>query len=60
MTLDKAIEILQDILTEATYYPLYDREDAYKLGIEALKQLKHHRETYQKSSYVFLAGETEK
>ncbi len=36
MTLDKAIEILEDLLGEGPQFPPDDRRDAIKLGIAAL------------------------
>lgn len=59
MTLEKAIETLieWDILS-ANEVDL-DLRNAVKLGIEALKRVKYIRDTYQKSSYVLLPGETE-
>ena len=50
MTIDKAIEILTDLLTEGPQFPPTDRRDAVKLGIEALclvnSARKHVNEIY--------------
>ena len=44
MTLEKATEILRDLLGEAPQWPPDDRRDAVKLGIEALELIKESRE----------------
>ena len=58
MTLDKAIEILSqwDKGTDPLYLP--DLPDALKLGIEALKRVKHLRNFWGKDLNLKLPGET--
>ena len=58
MKLEKAIVGLEDLLVDDPHFDPERRREAVKLGIEALKRVKHVRETYQKSSYVLLPGET--
>lgn len=43
MKLDKAVEILNDLLTTSPQYDPDDRRDAVQLGIEALERLRHFR-----------------
>jgi len=59
MTIDKAIQILSDEPETLDWENEPQAIEALKLGIEALKRVKYVRETYQKSSYVLLPGETE-
>ena len=44
MLIDKAIEILEDLLTSDPQWPPDDRIDAVKLGIEALRAIPKARE----------------
>ncbi len=44
MTLDKALEILTDLLGEDPQFPPDDRRDAVKLGIEAMKRIRTWRQ----------------
>lgn len=59
MTLRKAIEILQDLLTEGPYSEPNDRREAVKLGIEALREVKASREEDYIGDTRLLPGETE-
>lgn len=43
MKLDKAVEILNDLLTTSPQYDPDDRRDAVQLGIDALERLRHFR-----------------
>lgn len=58
MTLDKAIEILNDLLGEGKPLHPHDRIDAVKLGIEALVHVRADRRDPQTLSKL-LPGETE-
>ena len=57
MTIDKAIEVLSDLLGEGPQFPPDDRRDAAKLGIEALKQVLKDREKSEDSPEHLLPGE---
>jgi len=59
MELDKAIELLTLIIRLPNFPFQADYNDAMQLGVKALERVKHVRDTYQKSSYVLLPGETE-
>ena len=59
MTLDKAIEILEDLLGEGPQYPPDDRRDAVNLGIEALRLIKNDRVSPFYAFTKLLPGETE-
>lgn len=60
MTIDKAIEILKDILRYVKPGDPPDEHDAIKLGIEALKELKESRKTDWRYGGSSLPGETER
>jgi len=59
MKLDKAIEILTDILRFVKPGDPPDEHDAVKLGIEALKGIKKVRKTLEPYVTALLPGETE-
>ena len=59
MTLDKAMEILAESAYHGSTTFNEDYKDAQKLGIEALKRLKEHREDQIDITYRALPGETE-
>jgi len=58
VTIDKAIELLNDIIRSGTEpgYPIFD--NAIKLGIEALKQIKWLHESHVLHDDELLPGET--
>ena len=58
MKVSKAIKVLQIINATAPPWVTQDSEDALKLGIEALKQVKHMRGSPLGSFYTLLPGET--
>jgi len=58
MQIDKAIEILQDLLTTEPQWPPDDRRDAVRLGIEALRRCRNFRDNSQTWGYSPLPGET--
>ena len=58
MTLEKAIEILTDILRCVKPGDPPDEHDAIKLGIEALKRLQEHRTSHIDIGLRALPGET--
>lgn len=58
MTIDKAIEILQDLPVGGQQISLEDRLDATKLGIVALKREQSYREYELKGKWYPLPGET--
>lgn len=58
MTIDKAIEILTDYKMQSAFEATTDFTDALKLGIEALKRLKEHREEHIDITFRALSGET--
>lgn len=60
MTIDKAIEILLDLLHKTPRFSPFDNRNAIELGIEALKRLKEHREDHIDITFRALPGETEK
>ncbi|GAH34507.1 unnamed protein product [marine sediment metagenome] len=57
MTLEKAIEILTDILQYVKPGDPPDEHDAIKLGIEALKRVKKYRPLYARKYPHLLPGE---
>jgi len=59
MTLIEAMQISRQILDGKELPSVADRNAAIALGFEAMKRVKHIRETYQKASYVMLPGETQ-
>lgn len=59
MTLDEAIDLLERCRGNLPQVGYEWVREAHQLGIEALERVKHVRETYQKTSYVLLPGETE-
>lgn len=61
MTVDGAIEILSDLSSAPPYIQTYQRQDAIKLGIEALRVVKKYRELAEKDKgdIILLPGETE-
>ena len=58
MQIDKAIEILQDLLTTEPQWPPDDRRDAVRLGIEALRRIRHIRHNPCFLNSMLLSGET--
>ena len=58
MTIEKAIEILQDLLREGPQFPPDDRREAVQLGIEALKTVKDMRNHPFPDGVIELPGET--
>ena len=58
MKLEKAIEILHDLLGEGPQFSPDDRRDAVKLGIEALKRLQDIRKSPWTTGVEILPGET--
>lgn len=58
MTLDKAIEILKDLLGDQPTWPPDDERDALKLGIEALTFIRLCREHDWEKVPELLHGET--
>ena len=59
MTIDKAIEILEDHLTHSRVIKTLDLFYALKLGIESLYVLKEHRERMAELGIGVLPGETD-
>ena len=59
MTIDKAIEILEDYYNRLPRGVNDDYVDAIKLGIEALKSIKATREAYNETIWPLLPGETQ-
>lgn len=58
MKLDKAQEVLEDLLGDGPYWPEEMRRTAVKLGIEALKAMRKVRGHVFLPSYHLLPGET--
>lgn len=58
MKLEKAIEILEELLRHVDYPLIQDDSDAIKLGIEALKAWKEHRGSGSLMDKLLLPGET--
>ena len=56
MTLDKAIEVLADLLGEGPYYDPDHRREAVRLGMEALKKVYRDRQLWRVPP--LLPGET--
>ncbi len=59
MTVDEAIQLLTKDVEEGYYEAESPVEEAAKLGIEALKELKIIRESYPSKHFLKLPGETE-
>lgn len=57
MKIDKAIEILNDILRYVKPGDPPEEHEAMKLGVEALKRLKYHREIWTLAANELLPGE---
>ncbi len=60
MFIDKAIEILEDLVRDQPTFSPDDRRDAVKLGIEALKRLKDIRHFGEFGAVHPLPGETKR
>jgi len=60
MTIEKAVEILTDLLGEGPQFSPDDRRDAVKLGLEALKRVNEWRVDYDDNLLIHLAGETDR
>lgn len=58
MKLERAIEILTDLLGEGPHFSPDDRREAVKLGIEGLKAIKDHRTTFLPWAIIHLPFET--
>lgn len=58
MTIDEAIETSEGYLNPPTFIPTKNFEDAVRLGIEALKHFKYHRDLNIISFVKQLPGET--
>ena len=58
MTLDQAIELLRDEAQSPRYLHAPDKVDAFKLGIEALKEVEHARSISFGVVSLKLPGET--
>lgn len=58
MKLERAIEILEGKANWTEIYHPRDVEEAQKLGAEALKRLKEHREEHIDITFRALPGET--
>jgi len=58
ITLEKAIEILTIHNDHNPNFTDAERREAHKLGIEALKRIKHYREEYFSLADHTLPGET--
>lgn len=59
MKIEKAIEILRNILLDVSTDGPLDQHDALKLGIEALKRLRDHRNGFPLPPSTLLPGETD-
>lgn len=59
MELDKAIEILQDLLGVGPQYPPDDRRKAVMLGMQAIKRVMAGRPKPPSLAFLPLPGETE-
>jgi len=57
ITLDKAIEVLEDLMTTSPQWPPDDRREGVQLGIEALRRIKAGRDTPSGLSFIPLKGE---
>lgn len=58
MKLEKAKEILTDLVRDQPTFSPDDRREAVKLGIEAMKQIRNHREYGYFAPIPLLPGET--
>lgn len=58
MTIDKAIEVLDNLVKTLPGTLESDERDAVKLGIEALKRVKHLRNFWCRDLDLKLTGET--
>lgn len=58
MTIDKAIEILENAEACSDVVPVEDYLTARRLGIEALKEVQAQRNIFPKGSYKLFPGET--
>ena len=58
MTIDKAIEILNNHQVDLCLTPATDLRDALKLGIEALREVQGLRENVLVGIWLLLPGET--
>ena len=59
MKLDKAIEINTYLANRLAHISQADEQAAVRLGNEALKRLKEHREEHMDITFCALPGETE-
>ena len=59
ITLKEAIERLTLLIPWIDIRGCYHEPEALKLGIEALKRIKLHREVHYKDAIFWLPGETE-
>lgn len=59
ITIPEAIKVLKDVETSIPLHQVDDMRLAIKLGIEALKRVKEHRETFPTPHIWRLPGETE-
>lgn len=59
MKIEKAIEVLETLLTPDPQFSPELRKDAVRLGIEALKAMKNARSLVSRKAYRLLPGETE-
>ncbi len=59
MTIDEAIKVLKDILTNVEPGDPPEEHDAIRLGIEALKQVSAMRKGYRDRETDLLQGEAE-
>ncbi|MBA7658441.1 hypothetical protein ES703_66392 [subsurface metagenome] len=59
MTIDEAIERLAKHTFKPTSEPGREYNNALKLGIEAMKRIRHDREAMQAKHILLLPGETE-
>ena len=58
MTIDEAIKLLQEELLMPWFEDYPEAIDAIKLGVEALKYVKHMRPTFDGVPFELLLGET--
>lgn len=58
MTIDKAIQVLNYLISISSHMPNPDHRDAIKLGIEALKRIKQQRALEACERSYLLPGET--
>jgi len=57
--IDRAIEVLTDLLDSSPTFPPDDRRDAVQLGVEALKRVKAVRPPAPSLAFMPLPGETD-